>query len=116
MFICISVLGDIKPEENLTLERDFVTNEIAAKDSEGRIVGFVVNGQPSGCTGKISAMHAIGRRRVVAKAAVVFGDVAVLFSSAIFDEFAFPVKMPQNNSVAQPVRKGFLSPRRAQRI
>lgn len=87
MYVCVSCTGNLRAGDIMILERDAVFGEVAAKIIGGGVVGFVTEIQPQGCVSKSFIDSRIGSNRVIGRAVVLNGNVALFCSeSSVLDE------------------------------
>ena len=85
MYISVSTLSEVNAGEILVLKVDRAFGLVGAYGIDGNLIGYVAERQPDGCLDVWRIYAAIGDNRVLATAAVVFGNTVVLVTdSAVF--------------------------------
>ena len=90
---CLTTHRHLKHEDRvdkdvLFLEKSRDFGEVAAKAVGGAIVGFVTDIQPDGCVSKQYIENKIGSRRILGRAAITGGNVALFSCENTFAEHA----------------------------
>lgn len=80
MYICITNTGNLKAGDIIILQKNSDFGEVAASVLGGGIVGFITDIQPEGCLKKSFVESRIGNRRVIGRAVIINGYIA-LFST-----------------------------------
>ncbi len=78
MYICISNTGYLRAGDIIILQKNVDFGEVTASVLGGGVVGFITDIQPEGCMNKTFAETKIGNRKVIGRAVVVNGNVALL--------------------------------------
>jgi len=76
-------MSNIEPGQDLVLEIDNEFDEVAVKNLDGAVIGFIMHTQPKGCISAFRAMQKLHSCAALAKAALVAGSTAVLISPKI---------------------------------
>ena len=77
MYVCVSCTGNLRAGDIMILEKSAEFGEVAAKMIGGGIVGFITERQPEGCVSKTFIENRIGDRRVIGRAVILNGNVAL---------------------------------------
>ena len=88
MYICVTCDSKVRAGDVLFLEKSRDFGEVAAKAVGGAIVGFVTDIQPDGCVSKQYIENKMGSRRILGRAAITGGNVALFSCENTFAEHA----------------------------
>ena len=82
MYVCVSCMGNVRPDEVVIMERDEELGEIAVRPVGGPIMGYLTFVQPNGCLEREYVAKRIKDQRVLGRIAIISGDVALVHTES----------------------------------
>jgi len=102
MYICASTLSEVEIGQLLVLQKEKELDEIAVKNLNGEIIGFVLHSQPKGCISAFCALTKIEDNSVMTSVAVSAGETALLVThSTLFQRTKYRTPLNAELSNAQ---------------